>query len=335
MILVFLLFPCALIAEETPSESKGHIDLEKDEKVLERVESQEQGYYGKMEREDAVAPLGDIQEAWDNADEKAGIYRVKFDPYKVIRLNLRQHMLTTIVFPEWEEINDTGLGDKIVFEAHKLKKNIIILYPKYAGADTNFTVYGEFSRAPYTFYLRSTGVHAKNTSDFTVFIDAVPPLEVLHSRKNKDSKEKEEEAVGNKTTSLFVGKDKNDYPELDFEVAMELIRIGSGGEEGYEKTDFLVPLPVKKEEIDFAYTMHGDKRSAPKNVFNDGLFTYLYYGDNWDKDALPSIHLVEDDVERAANYRVKGRLIVVEGLGNLSLRIGQKQVCIKMKGGGS
>lgn len=310
-------------------DDEDHVDLQKNNKETEEVNDQENALSGKMDREDAVTPLGDIQEAWDHADEDAGIYRVKFNPHKVIRLNLRQGTITMIMFPEWEEIDNYILGDSVAFHAQKIKKNILMVYPKYAGADTNLSAIGEVSKTPYTFYMRSGGIHDEKTSDFTVFIDADPPLNAI---SNYEDKQQEKNDLKNgRLPRKLVKKIEEEITSLDKDTAMELVRIGSSSEGGYEQEDFLVELKTARENLDFNYTMHGEKSISPKYVFNDGLFTYLYWGNDWHNKKLPAVREVLDGMDRLINQRVIGTMVVVESLGDFSLTNTGRFACIKQK----
>src|SRR3546814_3375141 len=67
---------------------------------------------------------------------------------------------------------------------------------------------------------------------------------------------------------------------------------------------------------------------APERVFRDGQFTYIDYGANADAlNEWPVASLVVQGVETPVNVRTagpNGRMLVVEGIGNIVLRNGLK-----------
>src|SRR3546814_507768 len=75
---------------------------------------------------------------------------------------------------------------------------------------------------------------------------------------------------------------------------------------------------------------------APERVFRDGQFTYIDYGANADAlNEWPVASLVVQGVETPVNVRTagpNGRMLVVEGIGDIVLRNGLKIVCIKRTG---
>src|SRR3546814_13292692 len=75
---------------------------------------------------------------------------------------------------------------------------------------------------------------------------------------------------------------------------------------------------------------------APERVVRDGQFTYIDYGANADAlNEWPVASLVVQGVETPVNVRTagpKGRLLVVEGIGDIEPRNGLKIVCIKRTG---
>ena len=75
-----------------------------------------------------------------------------------------------------------------------------------------------------------------------------------------------------------------------------------------------------------------DAEIAPERVFHDGVFTYLDFGDDADSVRRPVVHLIIDEIDTLVNTRSAGptnNVTVVEAVGDLTLRNGQKIVCIK------
>ena len=143
----------------------------------EEVRQEALGNYGDLSREPS-APLGSIQHAWDNASEEAGVYVVHFNPYKTIRLTLREYMTTTVIFPAWETIKTIEIGDKGNYQIIQPEenKNIVIIKPSgFVGLDTDITMIGESGHV-YGFYVRTEGHNSKHISDILVRVMASKPF---------------------------------------------------------------------------------------------------------------------------------------------------------------
>ncbi|MEQ9608297.1 MAG: TrbG/VirB9 family P-type conjugative transfer protein [Kiloniellaceae bacterium] len=266
-------------------------------------------------RRDPSMPLGEVQEAWDEAPATAGVYSVAYHPEKVIKLRVRQAMITTVILPEWERVGDIYLGDSYVFSAQKTRPNIIIVRVAYIGADTSMTVVGEASGHVYTFYLRAVGVAAKEVPDVTVNVLAVKPQKVMEAQEAADAP----------------------APAGDVPAAVQLASAAAGREkkasgDGLEDPDYLGEIPFDPTKLRFDYTMSGDKSIAPERVFSDGIFTYFDYGDRWDGTDLPAFYRVVDGVDTPQNVRYKGSMVVVESAGAFTLRNGQRVVCVRPAG---
>lgn len=107
-------------------------------------------------------------------------------------------------------------------------------------------------------------------------------------------------------------------------------------------TDWLrdIPFDINKLRFD-EYRMEkgGAKDSdkiAPDRVFHDGVFTYLYYArGRMDVVHRPVVHLVIDQVDNPVNTRTggpHGNIIVVEAVGDMTLRNGERVICLRYLG---
>ena len=266
---------------------------EVDDNTVEQIEDQQRGEYAELERPESV-PLGQIQDEWDTASPKAGIYTTTYLHDHVIRLKTRPFMTTTIVLPEWEEINDISIGDDDLFLVEKKGDNIVALMSKSEGCDTSLTIIGK-SRNIYAFYIRSEGIHSAHIPDIVVYVQST-----FLRHKLKHPK---------KLSKTLAKNDLKDAPD-----------------------DYMEVVPFLPENVTFLFEMSaldGESRSiAPESVYSDGIWTWLDFKTRWNIITLPAVYLAVDGVDTPVNTRVVGTKIIVHGTGPLTLKSGQKVVCI-------
>lgn len=77
--------------------------------------------------------------------------------------------------------------------------------------------------------------------------------------------------------------------------------------------------------------MRGDKTITPVLSFRDERFTYLDYGADNEGKVLPVAYQVVDRVDQPVNVRKSpdGRYLVVKTINPITLRYGEKTVCLK------
>ena len=95
----------------------------------------------------------------------------------------------------------------------------------------------------------------------------------------------------------------------------------------------LVSLKIDPSKLDFAYTVKGDAAFRPKNVFDDGHFTYLLMPHLQD---LPAAFLVDNQGNLTlVNYITRGSYLVIERVApHIALKLGKEQVDITRAGSG-
>jgi type IV secretion system protein VirB9 len=83
---------------------------------------------------------------------------------------------------------------------------------------------------------------------------------------------------------------------------------------------------VAPEDWNFSYLLEGDKTTAPVNMFDDGVFTYLEFG----KRDIPAIFSVDSmKNESVVNFHRSGRYVVLEGVfKQLTMRSGVDSTCV-------
>lgn len=302
------------------------------------VRRQAEGDFPALDR---AVPLGEIQDAWSRADTKPapgqeapGISRYVYAPTTVYKIDTRVFMVTTVVLPAWETVAQVHLGDNFAFQVGRVdnpRQNILKISSKHAGGDTNMVVIGGSGRV-YPFYIRSSGVKSRTPSDFVVYIEGRDP-------KADPPELPEEKAVG--STSSLTDSSSSAAGFLE-KLASFAPASGAPSDKTAGKDDWLREIPfdintLRFEEFRMAKGGASDSdKIAPDRVFHDGVFTFLYYGrDRMDVVHRPVVHLVIDGVDNPVNTRTAGRhgnILVVEAVGNLTLRNGARVVCIEYLG---
>ena len=95
-----------------------------------------------------------------------------------------------------------------------------------------------------------------------------------------------------------------------------------------QETDHLQKSLTNPEDLDFKFSMSGDRSIAPKLVYSDGVRTWLYYGEDGHKKTIPAVYKVVDGVDTPAFSIRQKNAIVVRGKGILTLRNGGKVTCV-------
>ncbi len=272
------------------------------------INAQAAGQYPTMERNSNM-PLGALQKQW-NAPTSAsgqvapGIVRYVWRPDFVMAIRTREFMTTTLELPEWENVEQIILGDAALFEASRVKDNILVVRPSYAGADTNMTVLGASGNI-YNFYVRSEGWNSNQISDLTVYISATNPKKRLLDA-----------AASGDTASTAPTE-------------------GMPDESGVTPPDYIRKIAFKPDNLRFDLKIFSpgadDLEIAPLRVFTDGVWTYFDYGDKADTVRRPVIFRVVDEVESVVNTRTvgpKGNIMIAEAVGNFVLRNGKRIICV-------
>ena len=280
--------------ENLRAESPEHIT----HTIADQVDSQLQGHYGALERPESI-PLGQVQEAWSAAEPNAGVYNVNFDPGHVIRLKTRTFTTTSIVLPDWEEILDISLGDNYTFLAEKKTNNIAAIMPRGEGCDTTLTIIGASGNV-YAFYIRAEGVHSKSLPDILVYVQGNFSKKRAFPTKNEKGQGMGEIALETSSRDL--------------------------------SADYIKTIPFASENVTISFEMLAKNPEsiviAPQKVYSDGIWTWLDYEHTWDEVTLPAVYRIVDGVDTPVNTRVKDSKIIIHGAPPLTLKSGQKVVCI-------
>ncbi|MFM7631130.1 MAG: TrbG/VirB9 family P-type conjugative transfer protein, partial [Alphaproteobacteria bacterium] len=272
------------------------------------INAQAAGQYPTMDRNSNM-PLGALQKQWNAPTSAAGqvapgIVRYVWRPDFVMAIRTREFMTTTIELPEWENVEQIILGDAALFEASRIKGNILVVRPSYAGADTNMTVLGTSGNI-YNFYVRSEGWNSNQISDLTVYISATNPKKRL-------------------LDVVASGDEPANTPTE-----------GMPDESGVTPPDYIRKIAFKPDNLRFDLKIFSpaadDLEIAPLRVFTDGVWTYFDYGDKADTVRRPVIFHLVDEVESMVNTRTvgpKGNIMIAEAVGNFVLRNGKRIICV-------
>jgi ComB9 competence protein len=281
--------------------------------------SQLGGNYGSVSQNGM--PAGMTQDAWnrpfDNMSQgqsAPGTIRYQWSSDLIMPVRLRAGMVTSIVLPEWEAVQDIVIGDPSAAEASILRPNQIAVKSVQTGIDTSLSVVGGSGNV-YTFYLRTEGRNTTKVTDLQVFVQAAP---------SKSSGEWFNGELRNVyTSSTQSDANTSTHPAMPASGGINLSGAASQGDE-----------PVSTDRRIFNLKMFevnaGDRIIAPEYAYTDGRFTYLTYPAG--VTDRPAVFRVVDGIEGRVNTRVTGRnseVIIVEALGDFVLRSGTRAVCIK------
>lgn len=278
--------------------------------------------------------LGMQQKAWNKPMEhlgegqsKPGYSKYYWSPDLVLPLRIREGMHTLINFPSWELIENVFIGNESAFGAQKVAPNGLMIFAAsvdLVGMDTNMIVFGR-SGNRYVFYLRS---ETFNTDRIT---NAVVDIIVNDAKFVPDDSGLTPAASGAVVSGAGMSTGLNSA-------------FGGGTRSGKKTTknpteDWLVDMEVDPEKLRFDIDVFVpnpiDMEIAPERVWRDEIFTYIDFGPK----ALtmmerPIVNLLSQGSEVPVGFRTRGpngRLMVVEGIGDMVLRNGKRILCLKIR----
>ncbi len=265
-----------------------------------------------------------IQEAWDNptanmaaGSVKPGYAQLAWSDGNVLPIKLRNGMVTMVSLPNGEQIADAVVGNSGLFTIDTTQGDrTMFISPSgdNMGSDTNLIVTGK-SGNKYVFYLRS---EPSNSSEITysqvdVVIDGGGNLPMASTPTN----------TGGGMNSIF--KKSAQTPST----------LGVDGEDyGWIKSMKIDPSEFRFD-LDIFVPNPDDYVIAPERVWRDRIFTYIDFGDKViAMTQRPVVSLLVEGGESPVGFRTDGedgRLLIVEAVGDMVLRSGQRIVCIKKR----
>ena len=271
----------------------------------------------------AFPACADFQAAWDNPNAnmaagstKPGYANLAWSTGTVLPIKTRAGMATLVTLPNGEKISDVVMGNEELFSIDtKPGQQTMYISPASGnhGNDTNMIVTGQ-SGNKYIFYLRAYPINSSEITYSQVDISlgqnsnipttaAAAPSGAMGSVFNKSAK-----------APSTVGVDGEDY--------------------GWIKTMKIDPSEFRFD-LDIFVPNPDDYVIAPERVWRDRIFTYIDFGDKViSMTQRPVVSLLVEGGESPVGFRTDGedgRLLIVEAVGDMVLRSGQRIVCIKKR----
>ena len=286
--------------------------------------------------------LGMQQKAWNDplshmgeGQSKPGYSKYTWTPDVVLPIRLREGMMTLINLPTWELIEKVHIGSPESFGGEIAAPNSLLVYadPSYLGVDSNMIIFGR-SGNRYVFYLRSETYNTEKITQSVVDVLVGPrytPVEYGGKLGNFNGATTTAAGSGSLsgtgTPGWVSGRGNGQNPQIGLNTA-------STGPK-----DWLKNIPVDPESFHFDIDMYlpnpADVDIAPDNIWRDNIFTYIDLGPKaLTMTQRPIVNLIVQDTEVPIGFRTSGpnsRLIIVEGIGDMVLRNGQKLICLKLR----
>lgn len=274
----------------------------------------------------AVLPVANAktQAAWENPNAnmaagsiKPGYAQLSWSPGTVLPLKLRNGMVTMVTLPNGEQIADAVVGDKELFQIKGTQGDrTLYLTPMQATeSDTNMIVTGQ-SGNKYIFYLTNAGIESDEISysQVDVVLDNGASVGGGTSTTARAGSGMNSIFTAEKPASSTVGVDGEDY--------------------GWIKSMKIDPSEFRFD-LDIFVPNPDDYVIAPERVWRDKIFTYIDFGDKViAMTQRPVVSLLIEGGESPVGFRTDGqdgRLLIVEAVGDMVLRSGQRIVCIKKR----
>ncbi|MDE6250707.1 MAG: TrbG/VirB9 family P-type conjugative transfer protein [Alphaproteobacteria bacterium] len=267
-----------------------------------------------------------VQAAWDNptvnmaaGSTKPGYAQLAWAPGNVLPIKLRNGMVTMLNLPNGEQIEDAFVGNTgmFTFEGAQGGRTLMITPASdNMGGDTNMIVTGK-SGNKYIFYLRSEPIGSSEVtySQVDVILDNNASLPNASASTAAG-------ATGG-ASSIFKKSAKSSGT------------VGVDGEDyGWIKSMKIDPSEFRFD-LDIFVPNPDDYVIAPERVWRDRIFTYIDFGDKViSMTQRPVVSLLVEGGESPVGFRTDGedgRLLIVEAVGDMVLRSGQRIVCIKKR----
>ena len=269
-----------------------------------------------------VPAFADFQAAWDNPNvnmaagsSKPGYANLTWSTGTVLPIKTRSGMATLVTLPNGEQIADIVQGNEELFDVDSaVGSQTMYISPakENKGEDTNMIVTGK-SGNKYIFYLRAYPVNSSEITysqvDISANGNAIPRSTATTSTGSMGSMFKK-----SAPTTSTIGVDGEDY--------------------GWIKTMKIDPSEFRFD-LDIFVPNPDDYVIAPERVWRDRIFTYIDFGDKViSMTQRPVVSLLVEGGESPVGFRTDGedgRLLIVEAVGDMVLRSGQRIVCIKKR----
>ena len=266
-----------------------------------------------------------VQRAWEKptanmaaGSTKPGYAQLAWSTGTVLPLKLRNGMVTMVTLPNGEQIADAVVGDQSLYqiEATQGDRTFYVTPMEASESDTNMIVTGQ-SGNKYIFYLSSPGTIDSSEISYSqvdIVLDNGATIAKATATPQRQSGGMNSIFKKAAPASNTVGVDGEDYAWI------KSMKIDPS--EFRFDLDIFVPNP-------------DDYVIAPERVWRDKIFTYIDFGDKViAMTQRPVVSLLIEGGESPVGFRTDGqdgRLLIVEAVGDMVLRSGQRIVCIKKR----
>ncbi len=273
----------------------------------------------------AFPVMAAYQTAWDNPNanmaagsSQPGYANLVWSKGTVLPIKTRSGMATLVTLPAGEAIVEGTPGVQGLFEIQATQGGQTMYITPAAdnnGSDTNLIVEGQ-SGNKYIFYLRAYPVNSSEITYSQVDISLGDGGAIMNSANNVAKSSGTLGSIFRKQSSgtSTVGVDGEDY--------------------GWIKTMKIDPSEFRFD-LDIFVPNPDDYVIAPERVWRDRIFTYIDFGDKViSMTQRPVVSLLVEGGESPVGFRTDGedgRLLIVEAVGDMVLRSGQRIVCIKKR----
>ncbi len=271
----------------------------------------------------ALPAFADYQVAWDNpranmaaGSTQPGYANLTWSTGTVLPIKTRSGMATLITLPAGEKIDDYLIGNSSLFKIETSQgSQTMYVQPTddNHGSDTNLIVTGQ-SGNKYIFYLRAYPINSNEISYSQVDVSLGNGSAVMAPTATTGTATMGTLASKNATKKSVIGVDGEDY--------------------GWIKTMKIDPSEFRFD-LDIFVPNPDDYVIAPERVWRDRIFTYIDFGDKViSMTQRPVVSLLVEGGESPVSFRTDGedgRLLIVEAVGDMVLRSGQRIVCIKKR----
>ena len=271
----------------------------------------------------AFPAMADFQAAWDNPNanmaagsSQPGYANLTWSKGTVLPIKTRTGMATLVTLPAGEKIADVVAGSDGLFDIKTAQgSQSMYIQPMEGnnGNDTNLIVTGQ-SGNKYIFYLRAYPVNSSEISYSQVDITTGNGGSIVGTTPA---------VSGGSMGSVLTKK------------SASVSTMGVDGEDyGWIKTMKIDPSEFRFD-LDIFVPNPDDYVIAPERVWRDRIFTYIDFGDKViSMTQRPVVSLLVEGGESPVGFRTDGedgRLLIVEAVGDMILRSGQRIVCIKKR----
>ena len=287
--------------------------------VVAQAQDHSEGVFTTMTRANIG---GQVQEAWDDVGNDAGVFTYSICETCTYKVRLREHMVTIIELPEGEIIERADVGDGGSFDVKARGPRRLAIKPRGFGIDSNLMIYG-LSGAVYPVYLRAESFNSVNVPDLLVRIKgqvaaidmSVKGIEGLPSFNTANAPS----LILDETGAALAGLESPD-PEQKPNDFVQEAEFDPNALRGWGEYKLWAGGP-------------DGAMLEPETIFRDDHFTYIRFGDRWNDMELPTAYVVVDDVDELVNTRVQGHTFIIESTRPLiTLKSGLSYLCLQFEG---